>query len=171
MNWKRVNQGEIKESLIDYVEKLIEVESEKGMTLKVCIGSDSQKRGPGYNYVTAIVIERKECIGTDRFGKKEFLGRGAMVISGSMYEKFIPSLNERMLKEVQSTVTVAYELLPLLDLYDIKLELHADINQSEKHGSNVALKSAMGYMSGIPCDIKVKPSAYAASTVADKLCQ
>ncbi len=93
-----------------------------------------------------------------------------MIIAGSKYEKGIPSINERMIKEVQSTVTTAYDLYPLLDLYDIKLELHADINQNPMHDSNIALRSAIGYMSGIPCDVKVKPLAYAASSCADRFC-
>lgn len=170
MKWERAEQGEIKGSLTDYIENLIEKELEKGYTLKVCIGTDSQKRGYGYKYVTAIVLEIKESQGKDRYGREIFIGRGAMIIAGSKYEKGIPSINERMIKEVQSTVTTAYDLYPLLDLYDIKLELHADINQNPMHDSNIALRSAIGYMSGIPCDVKVKPDAYAASHAADKYC-
>lgn len=170
MKWERAEQGEIKGSLIDYIENLIETEIEKGNTIKVCVGTDSQKRGHGYKYVTAIVLEIKQFQGKDRFGRDIYIGRGAMIIAGTTYNKGIPSINERMINEVQYTVTTAYDLYPLLDLYGVKLELHADINQNPLHDSNVALKSAIGYMSGIPCDIKVKPDAYAASSCADKLC-
>lgn len=170
MKWERAEQGLIEGDLMSYLENLIEVEIEKGNTLKVCVGTDSQKRGFGYRYVTAIVLEIKQPSGTDRFGRETFIGKGAMIVAGSKYEKGVPTVNERMIKEVQSTVMVAYDIYPLLDLYDIKLELHADINQNPMHASNVALKSAIGYMSGIPCDIKVKPDAYAASSCADKLC-
>ncbi len=170
MKWERAEQGEIKGSLIDYIEKLIETEIDKGNTLKACVGTDSQKRGYGYKFVTAIVLEIKQPQGLDRFGREIFIGKGAMIIAGSKYEKGIPSINERMIKEVQYTVTTAYDLYPLLDLYGVKLELHADINQNPMHDSNVALKSAIGYMSGIPCDVKVKPFAYAASSCADRFC-
>ena len=57
-----------------------------------------------------------------------------------------------------------------LDLYDIKLEVHADINPDVKFDSNKALSEAVGYMLGMGYDFKVKPSAFAASNVADRLC-
>jgi len=75
-----------------------------------------------------------------------------------------------MMKEVSKTIEVACEISPLLDLYDIKLEIHADINPDVKFDSNKALSEAVGYMLGMGYDFKVKPDAWAASKGADKLC-
>jgi predicted RNase H-related nuclease YkuK (DUF458 family) len=180
MKWKRVNQGEIKEPILEYLEKLFDGEMEKGHELKVCIGSDSQKAGKGYNFATAIVIEVKENIGKDEYGKDMLVGRGAMVLGTKFWEEIKASTNEkkhreievlnfRMLKEVQSSINVAYEVWPLLDLYGIPLEIHADINQDPTYGSNVALNEAMGYITGMGWESKAKPDAYAASTAADKM--
>jgi hypothetical protein len=75
-----------------------------------------------------------------------------------------------MVFEVGKSIEVSYEIAPLLDLYEIKLEVHADINPDPKHESNKALQQAVGYILGMGYDFKVKPEAYASSHVADKLC-
>jgi predicted RNase H-related nuclease YkuK (DUF458 family) len=79
-------------------------------------------------------------------------------------------VNERMVFEVSKSVEVAYEIAPLLDLYDIPLEIHADINPDPVHESNKALQQAIGYILGMGYGFKVKPDAYTASNVADKKC-
>lgn len=181
MKWKRVNKGEIKEPLLEYLEKLFDEEIAKGYELKVCIGTDSQKAGKGYNFATAIVVEVKEFFADDpTTGEKLYIGRGAMVLGAKFWEEIKASTNEkkkreievlnyRMLKEVQSSINIGYEVWPLLDLYGIPLEIHADINQDPKWGSNVALGEAMGYINGMGWNAKSKPDAYAASTAADKM--
>ena len=68
-----------------------------------------------------------------------------------------------------TTTEVAYEIAPLLDLYDIPLEIHADINPNPIHDSNKALQSAVGYILGMGYEFKVKPDAQAASHCADNL--
>ncbi len=75
-----------------------------------------------------------------------------------------------MLREVSRSISVGYEIAPLLDLYGVDLEIHADINQNEKHASNSALSEAVGWIMGMGWKSRVKPNAYAASCVADKLC-
>lgn len=170
MQWNRTNHGPIEVPISDYLQGLFEDELSKGNQLKVCVGTDSQKKkNGGYTFATVIIVERKVPIGKNKMGVEEYKGAGAMEMYAT---KVTPhyELNERMIREVQSTVEVAFEIFEVLDLYGITLELHADINQNPKHKSNTALKSAIGYMSGIPCEIRVKPLAYAASTGADKHC-
>lgn len=169
MKWNRVKHGPINGSIVDYLMGLFDEEMAKGNKLKVCIGTDSQKSGKGYKFATVIIIEIKTPMGLEKDGTTSYKGCGAMVVSTSKYEPYM-GINERMIKEVEATVEVGYEIFELLDLYEIELELHADINQNPKHKSNTALNSAIGYMSGIPCKIRVKPEAYAASNGADKLC-
>jgi len=190
MKWKRVNNGPIDEPLVDYLERLFDVEIERGYELKVCIGTDSQKAGKGYKFATAIVIETKEHMGVEYKKKANgekvpvdiYVGRGAMVIGGTFWEEMkasttkkkhreIEILNQRMLREVSSSINAGYEIWPLLDLYGIQLEIHVDINQDPSHASNVALKEAVGYIAGMNWISKVKPEAYAASKGADKLCK
>lgn len=174
MKWKRASKGYIDEPLIEYLEKVFDEEIEKGYEIKVCIGTDSKRRGVGYQFATAIVIALSENIGKDKFGRDIFKGRGGMVIGATYFDanqkKGKEGVKERMMKEVSKTIEIACEISPLLDLYDIKLEVHADINPDVKFDSNKALSEAVGYMLGMGYDFKVKPDAWAASKGADKLC-
>ena len=56
------------------------------------------------------------------------------------------SIKERMLLEVQKSIETAYSICDLLDLYDVDLEVHADINTNPMFKSNKALNEAMGYI-------------------------
>src|SRR3990172_4280982 len=111
--WKRVNHGVITEPLIDYLEMLVEEQYDLGNKVKICIGTDSQKKGKGYMYAIAIIFEMKKPMGLEK-GKMVYKGMGAKVISGTFVEKYKPSLQERMLKEVQLSIDLSYSILPLL---------------------------------------------------------
>lgn len=168
ITWKRVNHGVFDEPLIDYLERLVEEQTELGRKLKICVGTDSQKRGKGFQYATAIIIEMKEPMGME-FGKMIYKGLGAKVISGTFYEKLRPSIRERMLKEVQMSINVCFHILPLVELYDIDMEIHADVNPNPMWASNVAFSEVVGFCKGMNFTYRVKPDAYAASSGADKL--
>jgi len=52
-------------------------------------------------------------------------------------------------------------------LYQIEMEVHADINSEEDYQSNAVLKDAMGYVLGMGYTFKAKPFAFASSSCAD----
>lgn len=156
MNWRRLNGDKIEKPIIDAVEAAIIRETEAGNKLKVCIGTDSQVRGKVTEYATVIVFLRE---------KKG----GFMFISNDKSKKKM-KIKERMITEVAKSVEVAYSLCDLLDLYDVALEVHADINTDPEFQSNIALKEAMGYILGMGFVFKAKPDAFASSSCADKVC-
>jgi predicted RNase H-related nuclease YkuK (DUF458 family) len=78
-------------------------------------------------------------------------------------------IKERMLLEVQKSIETAYAVCDLLDLYDVDLEVHADINTNPMFKSNKALNDAMGYILSMGFIFKAKPEAFASSTCADKM--
>lgn len=156
MNWRRLNGDKIEKPILDAVEAAIIRETEAGNKLKVCIGTDSQVRGKVTEYATVIVFLRE---------KKG----GFMFISNDKSKKKM-KIKERMITEVAKSVEVAYSLCDLLDLYDVALEVHADINTDPEFQSNTALKEAMGYILGMGFVFKAKPDAFASSSCADKVC-
>jgi len=167
MKWKR-NDKLIEEPIIDYLERIFEEEMAKGFTLKVYVGTDSQKSGRGYKFATVILITTKEdLIGTT-------VGRGGIIIAATYHQEFKLKnkelVNERMVFEVGKSVEAAYEIAPLLDLYDIPLEIHADINPNPNFESNKALQQAVGYILGMGYDFKVKPESFCATHCADNFC-
>lgn len=182
MEWERINNGPIKEPILEYLEKLFDEEIKLGRKLKVAVGTDSQKKGVGYKFATVILIMTEESLGFEKNGTELFKGTGAMIIGATFFEEMkastrakkhreIEVLNQRMLLEVSKSIEVAYEIQPLLELYGIKLEIHADINPDPKAGlSNGAMQEAVGYILGMGYDFKVKPEAWAASKAADNLC-
>jgi predicted RNase H-related nuclease YkuK (DUF458 family) len=176
MEWKR-NNKKITVPINDYLESIIIEEVEKGYTLKVSIGTDSQKiSGPKYNFVTVILISTFEDLGGG-----VIVGRGGIVISHTHMHTFKTKqtnrkladkeiINERMVYEVGKSIEAAYSIASLLDSYGVKLEIHADINPNPTYDSNKALQHAVGYILGMGYDFKIKPDAYASSSCADKLC-
>lgn len=167
--WYRVNKGFINTPLFGYLDNLFKREHENGYKLKVAIGTDSQKNSNGYRFATVIVIIREE-----NLGDGVVMGRGGMIVAKTYYsDKYRQTrggVKERMLFEVANSVEIAYEISPLLDTYDIPLEVHADINPDVKWESNKALSEAVGYILGMGYEFRVKPNAWASSSVADNIC-
>jgi len=155
MQWRRLSGQAIDLPILEAVEKTLIREAKAGHKLKVCIGTDSQVRGKIVEFATVIVFLRE---------KKG----GFMYISNYKYEKKM-SIKERMILEVSQSVQIAYKLCDLLDLHDIELEVHADINTDPNFQSNAALKEAMGYILGMGFVFKAKPHAFASSSCADKV--
>ena len=167
MKWKRKDEV-ITEPIVDYLSKVFDEEIAKGNKLKVSVGTDSQKSGAGsYKFATVILISTSEDLGGI------VVGRGGMIVAATYFNTFKQRnkelVNERMVFEVGKSVEVAYEIAPLLDLYDIPLEIHADINPDPMHESNKALQQAVGYILGMGYSFKVKPDAATASHCADHL--
>jgi uncharacterized protein len=176
MEWKRNNKV-IDGNIVDYLEALFDEQLAKNRILKVSIGTDSQKITKTlYKFATVIVITTSEDLGGG-----VIVGRGGMIISTIYNHDFMKKevdgrkrdkelVNERMVFEVGKSIEVATQIAELMDVYEIPLEIHADINPNPKHDSNKALQSAVGYILGMGYDFKIKPEAYAASTAADKKC-
>lgn len=175
MKWKRISKGFINEPLVDYLEKVFIEEMSNGYNLKVYIGTDSQRARGGYKFATVVIIGLMESIGLNKDGSEIFKGRGGIKIGGTYFDtnqvKGRPGVKERMLKEVGKSIEVAYEISPLLDLYDIPLEVHADVNPDVRFDSNKAFSEVVGYIMGMGYDFKVKPDAWASSSAADRLCK
>ena len=155
MQWRKLNGQRIEQPLIEAVEQTIIRETEAGYKLKVCIGTDSQVMGDEIHFATVIVFLREK--------------RGGFMFIANDRTHRKMSLRERMITEVGRSVEVAYSLCTLLDLYDVALEVHADINTDPAFESNTALKEAMGYILSMGFVFKAKPDAFASSSCADKV--
>ena len=153
MSWRKLEGEPLKEDI------LIEIENtlirEKDNKLKVCIGSDSQVKGDITEFATAIVFLRE--------------GRGGFVYVKKYVTERDFTIKERMIEEVSDSIQLAYKVCPLLDKYQVELEVHADINTDPNFKSNVAFKEAMGYILGMGYTFKAKPDAFASSYCAGRV--
>jgi len=157
MTWQKYNGESIKTSIWDAVETNILKEIDLGNKLKVYIGTDSQIKRGTIDFATVIVFLREH--------------RGGFMFVHKDKRPQLMGIKERMLLEVQKSIEVAYELCPLLEQYQVDLEVHADINTNPNFQSNVALKEAMGYIMGMGFVFKAKPESFASTTCANKQVQ
>jgi hypothetical protein len=154
-NWRTFDGAKLQLPIKEAVEQAIEREHELGNKLKVCIGTDSQVKGAETEFATVIVFLRE--------------GRGGFMYihNEKTTQKF--HIKERMLQEVSKSIEIAYELCDLFNLYDVDMEVHADINTNPQFKSNDTLKEAMGYILGMGFAFKAKPEAFASSSCANKI--
>jgi predicted RNase H-related nuclease YkuK (DUF458 family) len=155
MHWRKFNGDPIDLPIIDAVEQAIRRETENGYRLKVCIGTDSQVKGQETEFATVIVFLRE--------------GHGGFMFIHNDKTRQQFTIKERMLTEVARSIDIAYQLCNLFTVYDVDMEVHADINTNPHFKSNDALKEAMGYILGMGFAFKAKPEAFASSSCANKV--
>lgn len=155
MLWRKFNGEVLKQSIKVAVEEVIMREHDSGNKLKVCIGTDSQVKGAETEYATVIVFLRE--------------GKGGFMFIHNEKTMQKSSIKERMLLEVAKSIEIAYELCDLFTLYDVDMEVHADINTNPQFKSNEALREATGYILGMGFAFKAKPEAFASSSCANKI--
>ena len=139
------------------VRRVLVREKNQGHRLKVCIGTDSQVKGATTEFATVIVFLRQ--------------GKGGFMYVLPEISRRKMSIKERMLAEVGKSIGIAYALSRLFTLYDVDLEVHADINTNPGFKSNAALSEAMGYIRGMGFAFRAKPHAFASSSCANKMVQ
>jgi len=153
MSWRKLEGEALKNDISTEVENALE--REKHNRIKVCIGSDSQVKGDITEFATAMVFLRE--------------GKGGFVFVNKYISEHRFSIKERMIQEVSDSVQFAYEICPILDKYNVELEVHADINTDPNFKSNVAFKEAMGYILGMGYAFKAKPEAFASTYCAGRV--
>ena len=155
MKWRKFNGETLDIPIYHAVENAIRRETQNGFHLKVCIGTDSQVKGQETEFATVIVFLRE--------------GHGGFMFIHNERTRQKYSIKERMLVEVAKSIEIAYDLCNLFTLYNVEMEVHADINTNPHFKSNDALKEAMGYILGMGFAFKAKPEAFASSSCANKM--
>lgn len=155
--WRKLNGDKITGPIEDEVRRIIVEEKEKGNVLKACIGTDSQVKGKETEFATVIVFVRK--------------GKGGFMFIHNEITLQKMGIKERMLMEVAKSIDIAYNLCRIFTLYNIEMEVHADINTDPNFKSHDAFKEAMGYIMGMGFVFRAKPHAFASSSCANKAVQ
>ena len=123
----------------------------------VYVGCDSQSgRHKGKRvsrFVTVVVIHKNSANGAKVFHRIDNM-------------PLFKSNRERLMKEVELAVQIAYEISDVVG--DRPFEVHLDINSKETEFSNVVIKEAVGWVSGMGFTARTKPDAFAATCAADK---
>tara|TARA_B100000287_G_scaffold337252_1_gene323073 strand:- start:320 stop:790 length:471 start_codon:yes stop_codon:yes gene_type:complete len=140
-----------------FVDIVADIKNHANVKGKVYVGTDSQ-------------VVRGECI----FSTAICL-HGANNQEGGRYyirkvrfkaNKF-PSLLARISSEVEKSIAIALKILE--DIPKVDIELHLDVSPSEKKSKSSRFADMLvGYARGVGFECKVKPDAFAATTIADK---
>ena len=146
--------------LNDIVELLCDVDS----NTKIYIGSDSvrfKKNGEKFFRVASVLVVHMN----GRNGCKVFRQRS----THRDYDSKMSRPSQRLMTEVMQTCELYHQVAPLISEFPV--EIHADINPDEKHGSSCVAQQAAGYILGVTGlseeQIKLKPDAFVASFSAD----
>jgi len=97
-------------------------------------------------------------------------GHGGVVLKRSLRERKIESLGERLMREAWHSVELALEVATLIP-ESVQIEIHLDINTNVKHKSTRYLHSVGGLVAGQGFDYRVKPDAWCATCIADRMVQ
>lgn len=143
--------------LVDYETIISDIKSHSSLRGSVYIGTDSH-------------LVKKECIFSTAIclhGAKNQRG-GRYYFKKTRFKKSkFPTLLERITSEVHNSVQIAIEVLEFCP--SVNIELHLDVSPaSEKEATSRFSDMLIGYAKGVGFPCKVKPNAFAASTVADK---
>lgn len=122
---------------------------------EVFVGSDSQLTSGAWIFASVI------CLYWPGKGGKYFFKRQKKI--KSTYS----CLEDRLLSEVHNSVIIADEIRKSKP--DLHIHVHADIASNPSNKSNKVAKIAQSYISGMGFSPTIKPDAWAAATIADRL--
>lgn len=161
MIFKKIS-GERIENLSEYLKSYL---SSRDGEIEIYIGCDSlPPRNKMVSFITAIVIYD--------------IGHGAHVIYKKDKSDKCKAMYDRLWREIELTVEVATYLRDnnILEyktkngiIKSISIEIHADLNPDSAHKSNAVYLSAMGYVKSLGFNFVPKPTAFAATYMADSL--
>ena len=150
MIWKDGSNGEI--SLDEIFEKIKLHHQKNG---QVFVGTDSLINSGKCTFVTSIVL------------------LGAENQRGGLYFYKKEKYNEptrfytRILREVEKSINIAIDITEICP--NANLEIHIDVSPEDKNEKTSRMaKMLMGYAAGSGFKCKIKPEAFAATSVADK---
>jgi len=122
---------------------------------EILIGTDSSSGPEDVDFVSAIVIHK--------------LGKGARYFWTRTREERVPSLRQKIWREAWMSFELAQRVLEALasfSLLQFNLEIHVDIGENGR--TKEMIDEVVGMIIGSGLAVKIKPQAYAASSVADK---
>jgi predicted RNase H-related nuclease YkuK (DUF458 family) len=123
----------------------------------VSIGTDSNVKKNKCVFSTAICLHGA----TNQNGSRYF------VMRNNINSNNFSTLLQRITSEVQKSVDLGLKLVRLCP--DIAIEIHLDVSHSnKKEGTSKFSDMLVGYAHGSGFKCRIKPDAFAASSVADK---
>ena len=150
MSWRTASNKEI-----TFYEILNKIKTHHQLKGQVFVGTDSLVQGGRCTFTTSIVLlDAQNQRGGVYFYKKEKYNEPTRFYT-------------RILREVEKSINIALSITEKCP--KVNLEIHIDVSpEDKKEKTSRMTKMLMGYATGSGFKCKVKPEAFAASTVADR---
>ena len=143
-------------SFDEVIEAIVgEMEADPKAHYEILVGTDSSTGTDTIDLVSAIVIHK--------------IGKGGRYFWTRRREPKIPSLRQKIWREAWLSFELAQRLLARLSqisLLSFNLEIHVDIGENGR--TKAMIDEVVGMIIGSGFAVRIKPQAYAASSVADK---
>ncbi|MEI6171569.1 MAG: ribonuclease H-like YkuK family protein [bacterium] len=136
-------------------ELVSEMRSNPKDQFEILIGTDSSAGPERLDFVSAIVLHR--------------MGKGGRYFWTRHREPTMPSLRQRIWREAWLSFELAQKLMGCLatvSLLQFNLEIHVDIGKNGR--TKEMIDEVVGMIIGGGMRVRIKPHAYAATSVADK---
>ncbi len=116
----------------------------------VHIGTDSQIRGAGTDFATAVCVPVP--------------GRGGRVFTRESHEAGRLSLADKLIQEAEQSLSIARIIDPETTM---EIVVHLDVNSNPRYRSAKHVAMLAGMVRGNGFEVMVKPDAWCATNVAD----
>jgi predicted RNase H-related nuclease YkuK (DUF458 family) len=126
-----------------------------GLDYELIIGTDSMPSGQDAEFVSAIVVHRKN--------------RGGIYFWSKRHETKLHTLRQRIFQEALHSLKLAEQLIEKLkekDITDFSLTIHVDVGPNGE--TKQMIHEVVGMIKGSGFAVKTKPDSYGASSVADR---
>jgi hypothetical protein len=131
------------------------MEEDPDVPYEIIVGTDSHSNSGEMDFVSAIIIHR--------------VGKGGRYYWRRVRASKIYTLRQKIYKEATLSFELAKAVMEELEArtpLDYNLEIHVDVG--ERGPTRELIDEVVGMIIGSGFAVKIKPEAYAASTVADK---
>jgi len=140
----------------DVISDIVDLmEEDPDIPYEIIVGTDSHSSSGEMDFVSAVIIHR--------------VGKGGRYYWRRVRASKIYTLRQKIYKEATLSFELAKAVMEELETrtpLDYNLEIHVDVG--ERGPTRELIDEVVGMIIGSGFAVKIKPEAYAASTVADK---
>ena len=153
MNFLHPRKGRCSlDEVLQQIEEYVHEDTNTGY--KVIIGTDSQTDHRHTIFVTALIIQR--------------VGKGALFYTRKQVHPSMNDLRERIYLETEYSLECVELLRGKLSeiLQNVPMEVHLDVGRQGE--TRKLIQEVVGWVTAVGYTAKIKPDAFAASSVADR---
>ena len=164
MKWHSITYGQLEFSEIpEKILNFYENHKKFQRPMEITIGTDSQNHKEGTKTVMVIAIICE--------------GKGGIFFSKTYHVNTIKNVREKLEKETHKSLETAGNLIEILSenkkykniIENCPISIHIDAGNSPKGKTKDLIQSLTGWVNAMGYSCEIKPNAYAASCIADKI--